>query len=309
MKDDKKLDWAPPPRIEELYASTDGNKFTGINLPTAGARSEQAAERGSAPFQVYSLATPNGQKLGIMLEELCDAHVGFEYDAHVISLGGSQFTSGFVQVNPNSKIPAAVDHAPGHFSDDTSPMYLFESAAIMMYLAEKFNRFIPKDPRGRAECIQWLFWQMAGQGPMTGNFGHFMVYAPDEKKEARDYGVARYGMEVQRLCSVLDNHLKDREFMAGGEYSIADMACLPWFQMIRGAKGYRHPSGVGARDFLSVAQYTHACAWADRLMARAAVVRGIAVCRKVAKPWLDPKLWPKMKHSIESRDEKPRSNL
>lgn len=199
----------------------------------------------------------------------------------VINIGvGDQFTSGFVAVNPNSKIPAAVDlNGPGGKAVD-----LFESASIMLYFAEKTGRFIPSDPATRAECMNWLFWQMGGLGPMCGNFGHFMVYAPDDKVETRDYGVARYGMEVQRLCSVLDQHLSTRNYLVGEEYSIADMASFPWFNQLR--IGYKHSSGITAKDFLSIDQYKHANAWADRIAERPAVKRGLLVCSGgVGKPW------------------------
>ena len=206
-----------------------------------------------------------------------------------------QFESGFVAANPNSKIPAAVDHN----GPDGKPIRLFESASILLYLAEKYAKFIPAEARARQECYNWLFWQMAGQGPMTGNFGHFMVYAPAEKTEARDYGVARYGMEVQRLCSVLDQHLAKNEFMAGSEYSIADMACLPWFQTIRNPKTYKHSSGPSAATFLSVERYSNVTAWADKLMSRPQVQRGMAVCRKHGKPWLaDPTGWERVRASL-----------
>jgi GST-like protein len=157
---------------------------------------------------------------------------------------------------------------------------------MMYYLADKYGRFIPKDLRKRTECMNWMMWQMAGQGPMTGNFGHFMVYAPDEKVETRDYGVSRYGMEVQRLCSALDQHLAGKEFICGDEYTIADMICLPWFDIIR-TVGYTHSSGVGAKDFLTTSQYANLNRWADALMARPQVQRGMIVCRKYGKPWLE----------------------
>eukprot|EP00747_Dinoflagellata_sp_TGD_P074988 gnl/TRDRNA2_/TRDRNA2_158547_c0_seq1.p1 gnl/TRDRNA2_/TRDRNA2_158547_c0~~gnl/TRDRNA2_/TRDRNA2_158547_c0_seq1.p1 ORF type:complete len:285 (+),score=61.73 gnl/TRDRNA2_/TRDRNA2_158547_c0_seq1:84-938(+) len=271
--------WEPPKKIEELYDKTAGNKWSSINRPTAGARSDEELQVGTAPFQLYSLATPNGQKVGILLEEL-----GIEYDAWTIPLMGPQFGKGFVAASPNSKIPAAVDHKP---AGGGAPLRLFESAGIMMYLAEKYGRFLPTEPRTRAECINWVFWQMAGQGPMTGNFGHFMVYAPDDKPEARNYGVARYGMEAQRHMSVLDLHLADgRKWICGDDYTIADMICLPWFQMLR-TVGYKHPNGVGAADFLSCDQYKHLNRWADELMKRPQVQRGLLVCRGQGKPWLE----------------------
>jgi len=271
--------WKPPPKIETLYAATSGNVFAAINSPTAGSRRPQEAPEGKAPFQLYSLGTPNGQKIGIMLEEL-----GLDYDAWTVNIvKGQQFESYFVNVNPNSKIPCGVDRQP---SDGKGPINLFESGSMLLYLADKYRRFIPAEVRGRAECINWVMWQMAGQGPMTGNFGHFMVYAPPQEGAARNYGVARYGMEVQRLCSVLNQHLATRKYICGDEYTIADMAILPWFQQIRVPEGYRHSNGVGAKDFLSIMNYDHANRWADLIMQRPGVQRGMLVCRGAPKPWL-----------------------
>jgi len=214
-----------------------------------------------------------------MLEEL-----GIDYDAHVVPLTGDQFSSGFVGLNPNSKIPAAMDKE----GPDGKPIHLFESASIVLYLAEKYNRFIPADKRLRQEVYNWLFWQMGGQGPMTGQFGHFFTYAPADKKEARNYGTARYGMEVQRICSVLDNHLSTRQYMVGDEYTIADMVIFPWFHSAL-RKGYKHSSGVTGSDFLSVNKYVHLSAWADRILERPAVKRGVTVCTNgKGKPWLEP---------------------
>ncbi|KNC75048.1 hypothetical protein SARC_12418 [Sphaeroforma arctica JP610] len=196
-------DWTPPSKIEDLYKNADGNKFASINAPTAGARDDVELPKGESPIQLYSLATPNGIKASIMLEELSEAGV-LKYDAHKIDISkGEQFHKGFVDINPNSKIPCMLDGE----GPDGKPIHLFESASIVLYLAEKYNMFLPSDPRLKAEVMNWIFWQMAGQGPMTGNFGHFMVYAPADKGAARDYGVARYGMEVQRLSDVLEKHL------------------------------------------------------------------------------------------------------
>lgn len=263
--------YAPPAKIESLYAATEGNKFAGLNSPIAGARTQAELPRGQHSFQLHSLATPNGQKVGIMLEEL-----EIEYDAHVVDImKGEQFSSGFVAINPNSKIPAAVDFdGPGG-----KEVHLSESASIVLYLAKKYNRLYPKDELQQIEAMNWVFWQMAAQGPMSGNLGHFMVYAPDSKGEARDYGIARYGMEVQRLLSVLELHLKERTYMVGEEYSVADIMLFPWFQQIR--KGYIHKaSGVSAASMLSVEQnYPHVIAWADRINERPAVQRGMRVCR------------------------------
>jgi len=273
---DQKI-WNPPAKIEDLFAATTGNAFSGLNSNKAGSRVEKELPDGKNSIQLYSTMTPNGIKVHILLEEL-----GIEYDAHTINIGkGDQFNSGFVGVNPNSKIPALLDkHGP-----DGKPINVFESAAILLYLGEKFNKFLPATPRGKVDLYSWLFWQMAGQGPMSGNFGHFMVYAPDTKSETRDYGVARYGMEAQRLCSVLDIHLTGRKYILGDEYTIADMAIFPWFQQLR--TGYIHKSGIGAKDFLSVDQYTHAIAWADRLNERPAVQRARQMFKDgVPKPWL-----------------------
>jgi len=269
--------WSPPPKIEDLFAATAGNKFSGINSPVAGARTQQDLPVGNAPIQLYSLATPNGQKVSILLEEL-----GIDYDAHVINIGkGDQFSSGFVGVNPNSKIPALVDKdGPGG-----EPISLFESASISMYLAEKYKKFIPSHPRLRQEVLNWVFWQMGGQGPMTGNFGHFFVYAPPDKVEARNYGVARYGMEVQRLMSVLDRHLEGKTYLVGEEYTLADIMCFPWAHMLR--IYYKHASGIGANDFLSIDKYKNVQGWVERILARSAVARGLKVCSEgLGKPWL-----------------------
>ncbi|KAJ3339124.1 hypothetical protein HDU93_008608 [Gonapodya sp. JEL0774] len=209
-------EWQPPKTIESLYAATAGNNFSAINAPTAGARTQRDLPRGSAPYQLYSAPTPNGFKASIALEEF-----GVDYDAWTINIGkGDQFTSGFVGVNPNSKIPAMYDYG----TSSGKPIRVFESGAIVMHLAVKHGKFLPQDPAKRAEVLSWVFWQVGGQGPMTGNYGHFMVYAPGDKGQARDYGVARYGMEVQRLCDVLDKHLSDgRQYLVGDEYTIADM--------------------------------------------------------------------------------------
>jgi len=271
-------DWSPPAKIESLFAATAGNKFAAINSPVAGARVEKDLPDGPSPIQLYSLGTPNGVKVSILLEELA-----VDYDAHIINIGaGDQFTSGFVKINPNSKIPALLDKD----GPDGKPISIFESASIVMYLAEKYDKFIPKDPRQRTECMNWIYWQMGGFGPFCGQFGHFFVYAPVDKLETRDYGVSRYGMEVQRLCSVLDQHLAQRCYLVGEEYSVADIVVFPWFNQL--LTGYKHSSGIAAADFLSIDQYTHAVQWAERIKARPAVTRGLQVCGfgGIAKPWL-----------------------
>jgi len=269
--------WKPPQKVEELYAATSGNQFASINRPTAGVRTKfEYPGPKEGPFQLYSLATPNGHKVGILLEEL-----GIPYDAHVVNIGkGDQFSSGFVAANPNSKIPAAIDLE----GPDGKPISLFESGSIMLYLCKKHSRFLGKNAREEQEVMNWLFWQMAGQGPMTGNFGHFMVYAPDKEIGARNYGVARYGMEVQRLADVLDKHLEGRTYMVGDDITIADMACMPWARQL--FVGYNHKSGVGARQFLSGEKYKNIKAWVARLEERPTVQRGLSVCAGKPKPWL-----------------------
>ncbi|RHY15017.1 hypothetical protein DYB32_010797, partial [Aphanomyces invadans] len=217
-------DWTPPRKVEELSASASGNTFASINSPNAGARVQESLPVGTARLQLYSLGTPNGIKVSILLEEL-----GVDYDAHCINIGtGEQFTSGFVALNPNSKIPALLDQD----GVDGAPLHVWESASIALYLAEKYQQFLPSNPRHRVEVMNWLFWQMGG------NFGHFFVYAPADKGAARDYGVARYGMETQRLCSVLDKHLEGKTYLVGEEYSVADMVVFPWANQLD--TGYIH---------------------------------------------------------------------
>jgi GST-like protein len=253
--------WTPPASIEDLYAASAAK--SSINKPTAGAREEKELPDGPAALQLHSLFTPNGQKVSILLEEL-----GVEYDAYTINIGkGEQFSSGFTALNPNGKIPALMDKE----GPDGEPICLFESGSIVLYLAEKYKHlhsFMPEDPRLRAEVLNWVFWQMANQGPMTGNFGHFFVYAPAGKCEARDYGAARYdirdgdthplitlshshtlshththththryGMETQRLCDVLDKALAGKTYLVGEEYTVADMMCYPWVRQLQ--TGYK----------------------------------------------------------------------
>jgi GST-like protein len=267
--------WKPPQKVEELYNSAYYNQ--GMNRPSAGARTQHDySSPESGAFQLYSLATPNGHKVGILLEEL-----GIPYDAHVVNIGkGEQFSIGFVTANPNSKIPAAIDFD----GPDGKPISLFESGSIMLYLCRKHNRFLGKNAREEQECMNWLFWQVAGQGPTTGNFGHFMVYAPDNEIGARNYGVARYGMEVQRLADVLDKHLEGRTYMVGDDITIADIACMPWANTI--FRGMNHKSGIGARQMLSVERYKNIKVWLDMLLERPGFQRGLKVCAGVPKPWL-----------------------
>jgi len=274
--------WNPPSHIEELYASAGGHKWASINSSNAGPRDEKELIIGNAPLQLYSLATPNGQKVGIMLEEL-----EVDYDANVVNISrGEQFSFGFWELNPNSKIPAFLDKN----GPDGMPIRLFESNSILAYLAKKYSRhlyeFVPKDRRLLTECTNWMYWQASGQGPFTGQFWHFMNYAPPEKCEAREYGVVRYGMEVQRLCSVLDQHLKDKSYILGDEYTVADIACFPWFHALCGDA--TTSTGVKISEFLGMDKYKHACAWAQRIAERPAVQRGLQVCSGgIGKPWLE----------------------
>jgi len=251
-------EWQAPSSIEETFAHLQGNKFASLNSDTAGARNERPLSVGSAEYQLYSLATPNGQKVGIAFEEF-----GVNYDAHTINImNGDQFSKDFVAINPNSKIPA-MKHGD---------VRVFESGAILLYLAEKYNKFIPQDLSKKAECYSWLMWQMGGLGPMTGQFGHFYKYAPRTNVDAINYGVSRYGMETRRLLSVADTHLKDKTWFLGDEYTIADMAIYPW------AKGVQ--SGYGAENFLGVNEkrYPNLVKWFARMEERPAVQKGMLVC-------------------------------
>ena len=279
-------EWIPPKKIEELFAATSGNSFSGINRPTSGAREEKELSKGSAPVQLYSLATPNGIKVSILFEELEEAGTGFSYDAFLINIGqGDQFTSGFTEVNPNGKIPACVDtDGPGG-----KTVHLFESGSICLYFAEKYNKFIPTDPIAKAEMMNWVFWQMGSQGPMSGQFGHFFVYAPKDKLETRSYGTARYGMEAQRLCDVLDKALEGKDYLVGNELTLADIICFPWFRQLQ--VGYPHSSGLKAAEFLTIEKYNNALRWAEKLEQRPGFARGIQVCgwekpELGTKPWL-----------------------
>jgi len=249
--------WTPP--------ATPGGAFANINRPVAGPTHEQELPVGEHPLQLYSLATPNGVKVSIMLEELLAAgHAGAEYDAWLIRINeGMQFSSGFVDANPNSKIPALVDRS------GPEPVRVFESGAILAYLAEKFGAFLPKDGVARTETMNWLFWQMGSAPFMGGGFGHFYAYAPEKLQ----YPIDRYAMETKRQLDVLDGHLADNRYMAGDEYTIADMAIWPWYGgMVLGQL-------YDAATFLSVHEYKHVKRWADAIAARPAVVRGRKVNR------------------------------
>lgn len=258
-----------PPKVWRNDAEN-GGKFASINRPTAGARFEEDLPRGNHPFQLYSLATPNGVKVTILFEELLA--LGFsdaEYDAFLVNiLEGQQFSSGFVSANPNSKIPALID------TTTTPETRVFESGAILLYLAEKFDAFIPKTAAGRTECINWLFWQMGSAPMLGGGFGHFYNYAP----EKYEYPINRFTMEVKRQLDVLDQRLAQTQYIAGDEYTIADMAIFPWYGLLTTDKLY------GASEFLQTHEYTHLVRWTNELIEREAVKRG----RMVNCSWGEP---------------------
>ena len=249
-----------------------GGQFANINRPVAGPTHDGELPVGKHPFQLYSLATPNGQKVAIMFEELlAKGHTGAEYDAWIIPINvGEQFTSGFVAVNPNSKIPALLDR-----SNPEKPIRIFESGAILMHLAEKFgNAFLPTEPAARAECLSWLFWQMGAAPFLGGGFGHFYAYAPIKI----EYAIDRYAMEVKRQLDVLDRRLAETEFLAGADYTIADMAVWPWYGALVKGQVY------GAGEFLQVQEYTNILRWTDRIAQRPAVKRGRMVNRTSGQP-------------------------
>ncbi len=242
-----------------------GGTFARINRPIAGATHEKPLPVGKHPLQLYSLATPNGQKVTILLEELLAlGHSGAEYDAWLIKIGdGDQFGSGFVAVNPNSKIPALMDHS------GATPIRVFESGAILQYLAEKFGAFLPTEPAARAECLSWLFWQMGSAPYLGGGFGHFYAYAPRKM----EYPINRFAMETKRQLDVLDKRLAVSQYIAGDDYTIADIAIWPWYGGLVKGRLY------GAAEFLSVHEYKHVQRWADAIDARPAVQRGRRVNR------------------------------
>ena len=258
-----------PPKVW-TWNKEAGGRFASINRPIAGATHDQDLPVGKHPLQLYSLATPNGVKVTVMLEELLAAgHVGAEYDAWLIKImDGDQFSSGFVAANPNSKIPALVDHS------STEPVRVFESGSILVYLADKFGAFLPTDPAKRAEAMSWLFWQM-GAGPLLGGgFGHFYSYAPTKI----EYAIDRFAMEVKRQLDVLDRRLGESEFVGGADYTIADMAIWPWYGAL--VKGVVYEAG----EFLQVQDYRNVIRWTDQIGARAAVKRGRMVNRVMGDP-------------------------
>ena len=257
-----------PPKVW-TWDKENGGKFASTNRPIAGATHDKELPVGKHPFQLYSLATPNGQKVTIMLEELLAAgHTGAEYDAWLIKIGdGDQFGSGFVDINPNSKIPALMDH-----SGDT-PVRVFESAAILMHLAEKFDAFLGA-PENRAEMLSWLFWQMGSAPYLGGGFGHFYAYAP----EPMEYPINRFAMEAKRQLDVLDRQLADHDFISGHDYTIADMAIWPWYGGLVLGRLYN------AAEFLDVESYTNVVRWAKAIDARPAAKRGRMVNRAFGDP-------------------------
>ena len=251
--------WTPP--------AVNGGQFANINRPTAGATFEKDLPVGQHPLQLYSLGTPNGVKVTVMLEELLAAgHSGAEYDAWLVNIReGQQFGSGFVAANPNAKIPVLVDRS------GSTPQPVFESGAILMYLAEKFGAFMPSEGPARAACLSWLFWQMGSAPFLGGGFGHFYAYAPIKI----EYAIDRYAMEVKRQMDVLNRHLAEQRYLAGDDYSIADMARWPWYGLL--AKGELYEAG----EFLQVHEYTHVLRWANEIAQRPAAKRGRMVNRVV----------------------------
>ena len=256
-----------PPEVW-TYDTESGGRFASINRPTAGAREEKELPKGNNPFQLHSLATPNGVKVTIMLEELLEkGHKGAEYDAFTVNIGdGVQFTSGFVDINPNSKIPALIDNS------GDKPFRVFESGAILVHLAEKFGEFLPTDPAAKAEVLSWVFFQV-GTGPFIGGgFGHFYAYAP----EKYEYPINRYAMETKRIFDVVDQQLAKTRYLAGDEYTIADMANWPWLAPFVAGTIYNE-----AKTFLSIDEYKNVGRWAREIAARPGVQRG----RIVNKAW------------------------
>jgi GST-like protein len=258
-----------PPKVW-IWNKPSGGRFANINRPIAGPTHEKELPVGRHPLQLYSLGTPNGVKVTVMLEEVLDlGHNGAEYDAWLIRIGeGDQFGSGFVAANPNSKIPALVDRS------GPKPIRVFETGAILVYLAEKFGEFLPTEPAERAECLSWLFWQMGSTPYVGGGFGHFYAYAPVKI----EYAIDRFTMETKRLLDVLDRRLAESEYVAGPEYTIADMAIFPWYG------GLAKFGQYGAAEFLSVQEYKNVHRWADALLERPAVKRGRMVNRLSGEP-------------------------
>ncbi|ACM30304.1 glutathione-dependent disulfide-bond oxidoreductase [Agrobacterium sp. SHOUNA12C] len=279
-----------PPKIW-VWNKANGGQFANINRPIAGPTHEKELPVGRHPLQLYSLGTPNGVKVTIMLEELLAlGHSGAEYDAWLIKIGeGDQFGSGFVDVNPNSKIPALLDRS------GPTPIRVFESGSILTYLAEKFGAFLPTEQPARAECLSWLFWQMGSAPYLGGGFGHFYAYAPTKI----EYAIDRFAMEVKRELDVLDRRLAESEYLGGKDYTIADIAVWPWYGAL--AKGWQY----GAAEFLQVQDYKNVQRWAEQIFARPAVKRG----RKVNRLHGDPADQLHERHDASDFDTKTQDKL
>jgi GSH-dependent disulfide-bond oxidoreductase len=279
-----------PPKVW-TWSKGNGGKFATINRPIAGSTHEKVLPVGHHPLQLYSLATPNGVKVTVMLEELLAlGKAGAEYDAYLIKITeGDQFGSGFVEINPNSKIPAMVDHST------VKPTRIFESGAILLYLAEKFDAFLPKDITARTECMSWLFWQMGSAPYLGGGFGHFYAYAPTKM----EYCIDRFAMETKRQLDVLDRHLADKTFMTGSDYTIADMAIWAWYGQLVLGRLY------SAAEFLDVASYRNVKRWAEAIDARPAVKRG----RMVNRAFGDLNMQLHERHDASDFDTKTQDKL
>jgi GSH-dependent disulfide-bond oxidoreductase len=278
-----------PPKVW-TWNKDSGGRFAGINRPVAGSTHEKELPIGRHPLQLYSLATPNGVKVTVMLEELLAlGHAGAEYDAWLIRIDGNQFGSGFVAVNPNSKIPALMDRS------GPKPIRVFESGSILLYLAEKFGAFLPAGGQARAECLSWLFWQMGSAPYLGGGFGHFYAYAPSKI----EYAIDRFAMETKRQLDVLDRRLADNEYLAGRDYSIADIAVFPWYGGL--AQGLLY----GAGEFLSVQDYKHLQRWTAAIAARPAVKRG----RMVNRAWGEPSTQLHERHDASDFDTKTQDKI
>ena len=279
-----------PPKVWKWEAPS-GGKFANINRPIAGPTHQKALPVGKHPLQLYSLATPNGVKVTIMLEELLERGIaGAEYDAHLIRITeGDQFGSGFVAVNPNSKIPALLDRSV------TPPIRVFESGSILLYLAEKFDAFLPKALAARTECLSWLFWQMGSAPLLGGGFGHFYAYAP----EKYEYPINRYAMEAKRQLDVLNRQLAERRYIAGDDYTIADIAIWPWYGGLVLNQVYE------AAEFLEARTYTHVLRWAQEIAQRPAVQRG----RKVNRTWGEPGEQLHERHHASDFDDRTQDKL
>jgi GSH-dependent disulfide-bond oxidoreductase len=278
-----------PPKVW-TWNKESGGRFADINRPIAGPTHDKELPVGKHPLQLYSLATPNGVKATVMLEELLAlGHKGAEYDAWLIKIDGNQFGSGFVAVNPNSKIPALMDRS------GPAPIRVFESGAILLHLAEKFGALLPTDPAVRAECLSWLFWQMGAAPYLGGGFGHFYAYAPTKI----EYAIDRFAMEVKRQLDVLDRRLADNAYLAGRDYTIADIAVWPWYGGL--AKGVLY----GAGEFLAVHEYKNVNRWADAIAKRPAVQRG----RMVNRTWGDPASQLHERHAASDFDTKTQDKV